>query len=1254
MVSVFGHRSVFMPACFSASSTCAVRAIGVLVVLLGAATSSPAYALCHGGGIGVDADGDGWCHPGDTPTDCDDSDSLIFPDASEDGIDDVDNDCDDSVLVHRQYVQSMESNVLSAGHDFATHGGGAATGSSSGVDYVRFSGGGTAFMTLGNNLPWATGQFTLVLRVAAQTGTPNCLVRVRSSSMGADADVAYSGVGEHALVFSGVEPGDTVTKLQVRCLGPGGTSDLSWLTVQNGPYVFAPMDDTLSEPETMGMPGVGRQAMIRSSFANDAWATGALMFVGSDVGGFGWSDDGGRSWYAANGNGLDWMEPQYGVWEAWAIDTGTTATQPVVVLSGDKDAAGGGLYYTDFLGAQNQGWAEVLTPAVSPDLPLRLGANKHRDDCSNLNEDYYPIGSGRLIVNAQGDDSTLLVASANDDTRGLWAYDVAGHTLTEATWLSTFSGLVTPALPAALAIDSSNSWMLVGYRPVAENGVADYGALWACPVDFDASTTEMCVQISSDSDPEWIGDVRDIEPDPVIAGRFYVADGGRRWDGSSACDASESTVFVVDVSGTFPTSLSPGTLAATVDDTDDTSTDYVPDWEASTDGSAGYYYGSGASGTADAACVDGTSSQTIGDLVPPRSLPSEGYEISSIAIDPDGDFLFAFYPLTDNKREYGCVRSFRVAAGDVSPGATPWQPFQGWDWDDMRYTDGSHPAARRSYVDVVGASHNAFMSSEPLLEDWGGAGTHDAAFVDAGAANGYSLLMGGNFLWLVDPLSAATGHGWDTVPTHVADYDLDEMPVRLAWDEESSVFQDATVRSVAVCSACMQFAATTIDLAIVAGMGDYKMANLYAKVTGGDRLPATRPCEAHMLLSSGTDVAIWQTGSHSGEAWMSLAAQGADHTDAGHTHALLYNADVTSDDWCFDAVGAPTPASTLAGGNFLHDRWDVSSREWTGAADGVYEMHCQDAGQQDADVPQAGTFWDSCDADMTEGWHLGNAVDDTSTPVAVGQIRSIAPIAAQTALLAAAQADDLLTSTDDGGGVWLATYTYPSGIDYEKIPWTDPFGGCTEDDFFEWEGQTTIVYDRDPNVASAYDVVAYLTSKNCGVAKLEFNYSDPAGTADWNPVDTSDCTNLATGRIRGAALSRDSRWLMVFGGPDADLCAVDLTDSGDMGTAVIGSGDLDIQIRSVLPHPHLDDTFYIGGYTDGGADPGGVLTLEHAFRPATNDWTWNFRLLGLGSFEHRTVEDIAWGAGTGTDDELHEIYAATGGGGVWDLHLTGE
>ena len=1175
----------------------------------------------------------------DTPPDCDDGDDKTSPREPEDGRDDVDNDCDGSVLVHRTYTNAFTIGALAdlvVGAD---------------VDWVddsdgllHFDAGANAIIELDGDLAFKYGLFMVVVKVSGSNGTPGCGVHVVSTSMGSTWRY-FSGVGVHAMDFANVMPEDDITTLEIACPGTGW-ANLDWMTVQNSPYGFSPMNDVGLKATTTGLPGIGRQSVVRAS-SSGSTVPGNLMFVGSDVGGFGWSE-GGDVWYTANGRSGEWESGgSLGVWEAWALDEHNVDEQNVIVLTGHKDSAdGGGLWRTDNLAKENQHWEKI--ESVDGDL----GASKHIDACVAENDK--PIGSGRLIVNHPDDvyGQRFLVASGDPDTTGLYVWVDDPFSAWFVPDQPAFApSLPADALPAALAIDSSGEYLLVGYRPISGDSV-EHGALYVCPADFDDLGADDCALVASDAgdeDPEdrwnWAGDIRDIEADPNVAGRFYVADGGRRWDeGADDCDLGESTVFVVNVSGSLPTPT------VNLYDTDSKAGATDTNWTDAAD-----YYGTLGKGCADNNTADAT---VYGDLVPPlRGSGAQGYALSSIATDPDGTFLFAFYPYPDDHRNYGCVRTFRVATEAIEADATPWRPFQGWeegkvDFHDHGGGEDAHSASRRASVGVEGAyaEYDAFQVAEPLLEDWGATNAHDAVFVQG--REEYQLLVGGSFLWLIQG-NGGFGAGWDYPdPWDGTSFTLDQTEIDLAWNGEGPVFQDATAKKTAVAQGVIQFAGSVIDLALVAGIGDYKMARIYGEPPYDPRPAADRSSETHMLASTGYDVAIWQDNESEEypQAWMSLVPQ-AGTTDVDRFRGLLYLDDVTTDKWCWDAVELPNDYSgkgSIAVANYVQDEWTPPT---THTPDGTYELHAQDSSLSDP------RWWDACDEGSSPA-NLGGA--------GVGIVHALAAVGSRLAILSAEPAEQAGAIGDPSGeGLWIAEYTPSTGIAYTQVAFDEDAlgagsGACTQAEFFAATTQVSLTLDPASDPIGI--IRGWVTSREAdcdGVAEFNFDIADPA-TVTWSNIDISAC-DLVAGTIRASAVSRDGRWLMVVGGPGSaggGACAIDFVESTVEVPAT--GADIDIEFKAVMAHPHIDDAFYVGGIadTDTGThevlstDDAGVYGLERRYSIDDSGWEWHATRLSGDDLEHRTVVDVDWGYGfAGMPFTMSHLYITTAGGGVWDASV---
>ena len=1195
--------------------------------------SARALDPCHDSSTGTDADADGWCEV-DTPSDCDDANDAIHPNAAEDGIDNVDDNCDDSVLVHRIFVSEMSS-LISAPFQYT---GNVSQVSAGGEDSLHFTVDGSnprISLRSGHELDFGTGEFTVLLRVLAQTGGPTCGVEVTSTSMAAQTQTFTPTAGTHVFSFPDVQPGDEITALIVRCPSGAGTMDLDWMTLQNGDYRFGAMGDIAAASSTMGLPNVARQGLVRSSIAVDGHSLGNLMLAGSEEGGFAWSTDG-DEWNTANGTASQWVDlAEGGVWEAWALDNGgSLADQSVVVLTGSKDdASGGGLWITHHLNAVNQSWTLV---------DGGVGAAKHIDDCGGTPA-FKPISSGQLLIAEPGDTTHLLIASqvAGAD-RGLWVWDTDGGALARPY----FNDDLPDALPSALAIDASGAYLLVGYKVVAESSV-EHATLYLCPATFAAESGDGCTPVATEEDEVWAGDIRDIEPDPSVTGEepeplrpgtFYVADGGRRWDdGTSACTPGEPTVFVVHASGGYPTPT------VTIVDTDD-AVDDPPDWM---DSGSEYYAGDG--------CLDSHAlgAESLGNLVPPQGAAYEGSELSALAIDPTGTWLFAFFPLDDKVREYGCVRTFRVPTEDIVEGTTPWTPFQGWERTQMSFDlSTAHAHDRRIHVETQGA----LMDSEPLLEDWAGASTHDAAFVHGVGEDAPNLLLGGNFLWRVLSLDASSSEGWDTpTPADPADVDLDIVDWELAWDGASKVFQDANINSIASCPGCQQVSGGVVDMVLAAGVSDYKMATMYAR-HGATRLPASRPCEVQKVNGGGNDVSLWLDGS-TRQGWMGLVNQASSNDSHGY-RGLLYAADVTTGEWCWDGL-ARTAFST---NNYILDQWTFPA---TAGSDGIWELHCQDSSEV------ALHWWDACDPTSGGGHPYQMEISG------VGHIKRVAAYGDAEALLSAIPGVPWGGGTAVGEGAWQATYASGTGITYLQLPWpagdlTYGLSTCTQGDFFADDSQVAMVVS--PKLDDDGRVHAYLTSRNeyCGVAEVHFDDADPenSSTTEWfeipldvDPGDPYTPCTIETSELRGVSIDRDAHWLFVYGGPTSGydvggVCAIDLWDGNRVEQAIEGA-DLDFQVQAVLPHPHVDDFFFAAGIDadaiDATAASAGVYIIQHRYLEDIDEWRWSMRQLSGNDLEHRRVVDLDWGSGdTEGPSNMTHLYAATAGGGVWDLAVTRE
>lgn len=906
------------------------------------------------------------------------------------------------------------------------------------------------------------------------------------------------------------------------------------------------------------------------------------------------------------------------------------------------------------------------------------------------------ISSGRLLVDHPGNAAWLVVGSAGASTastRGVHLWEKGTATLAPAEYWPGLPDSATPntysALPSALAsgVASDRSFVLVGYRVLAD-GLADSTALYLCPSDFDPpavtpldpASVPTCVAVASGGLSPL--DVRDIEPAPNDSGRFYVADGGRRWNGS-ACETGEPTVYVLDV-----TSPSPGAWSFSLWDSDTTASD--PSWLLAS-GAAGAASGEGYYSSSDDSCYQsGTSS---GDLVPPvPSGTAEGHDISSIAVDPSGGWIFAFYPQDNGSRRWGCASVFRaeIPASLAAPAPLAWEPFQQYTWGAMLWApDSLDPTAddnaqeRRAHV----YTQDSFIEDEPLPEMWAGSFVHDAVFVPVDT--GPALLTGGAFHWWVLPDGHAwdaEGVGWDS--PSIAD--LDDAAWILAWagDVYDSVFQDLVATASAVCPGCYPWIVDNetvyTDALLGGGAMDYKYATLYGE-TVSSQFPADRPCEFHKVGSSPVDLETWVDldGTAWPQAWMIVHGQDpvsekSTVVDNGLTRGIFFSEQTSTqllgEQWCWDGVGL-TQNSVLSAG-FTNSNFLAST---TGAG---WDLVCQDSNLVET--------------------HGFPACDTSADPFAmegagVGLPRALEVLGPDTAVVAAvaARRDELSSGEDsDTAGLWVVEHT-GSGLVYTEVPFDAAGMGvdCTKAAFFEYDWDTSsgaLVNRRlamDVHPDSGWDagdtVRLFLSSRHpdCGVAEVEFTRGAESTDYSWTLLDLDydgpdgdtapDCKMASSSQynVNGVHASRDGRWLFVYGGetveptstvtPTDAVCAVDL-DTGSGGaytsfTPVVRGAQLQMEVRTLVSQPHVEDGWFFGGVGSSAYEtttPPGIFALQRRRAiDAVGNWTWKwgfYRVSG-DDLQVRSVVDLDWGPGAGDRyDAAQVLYASTAGGSWWD------
>ena len=207
----------------------------------------------------------------------------------EDGTDTCDEDGDGSLAVRRGFVSGMDPLVT---QDFTLVGAAVVAGGR-----VKIPSAGTVgVLQSRDEVPWTTGEVHVHVAVEDYGTSNQCLLKLTTAA-GTCLQPLVDGVNDVACF---VPTGLPITNLNIECNGvwPGSYLLVDWLTVANGPYRMAPMNDVSAVAFGMRAPNGGSVGVVRTDH------TGTLMFAGSNVGGLAWSDDG-ATWVTANGQAGD-------------------------------------------------------------------------------------------------------------------------------------------------------------------------------------------------------------------------------------------------------------------------------------------------------------------------------------------------------------------------------------------------------------------------------------------------------------------------------------------------------------------------------------------------------------------------------------------------------------------------------------------------------------------------------------------------------------------------------------------------------------------------------------------------------------------------------------------------------------------------------------------------------------------------------------------------------------------------------------
>jgi hypothetical protein len=203
----------------------------------------------------------------------------------------------------------------------------------------------------------------------------------------------------------------------------------------------------------------------------------------------------------------------------------------------------------------------------------------------------------------------------------------------------------------------------------------------------------------------------------------------------------------------------------------------------------------------------------------------------------------------------------------------------------------------------------------------------------------------------------------------------------------------------------------------------------------------------------------------------------------------------------------------------------------------------------------------------------------------------------------------------------------------------------------------------------------------CGVREVEWDAGNEAA-ATWRYIDLDDggCA-LPPYRTAGVTVASGEWEVMVYGRYGSTtsgtymaggICAVDLASAYDTVVLtypheqVVSPGDARINHADVMPHPHVADTWFYGGYINSGDPETACYVLGVGYTTCTTPAltmlqrrdsalgpAWDRVPIEEDSILHKRVADLDWsGEDPWGDPALRAVWVASAGGGVFEGELS--